>query len=424
MHGVIEGFYGPPWSHAARLRLLAGLGRRGLSRYVYAPKGDPKHRSQWAERYDDAEQEAFTELFAAADDAGVRATFGLAPTKLLARGPSPDPAARQALVAKLLDAQAAGARSFMLLFDDVPATFATAAASSALGRAQGELVATLADEVRQLDPDAEVLVTPSVYFRTWDKLGRGQAYWRGLAATVPPGTEVGWTGPSVFSPWIASADLRRIEDETDLRLFVWNNAIANDWLPMASGSGVGLAGYRKLSFGPPTNVDPGLRERTVLLNGALEAEPTALAAAALASWAGGGEAAAGWLDAAAERVGDHAPALLRFHDLVARNLALDRTAPEARVLRGALADPGAVEEALVAIRDDAAALAAVGDPLVNELAPSLRKARLMAEAGLASLRPDPAARRRRDQLLAEARGIRWLVARGAWDPLFSRGGLG
>ena len=42
--GVIEGFYGPPYSHEERLRLLDELGGCGMNRYVYAPKHDPLHR--------------------------------------------------------------------------------------------------------------------------------------------------------------------------------------------------------------------------------------------------------------------------------------------------------------------------------------------------------------------------------------------
>ncbi len=42
--GVIEGFYGPPWSHQDRLDVLRFMGREGLNTYIYAPKDDPYHR--------------------------------------------------------------------------------------------------------------------------------------------------------------------------------------------------------------------------------------------------------------------------------------------------------------------------------------------------------------------------------------------
>ena len=46
--GVIEGFYGTPWTWEARGELAEWCGARGLRDYVYAPKDDPKHRDRCA----------------------------------------------------------------------------------------------------------------------------------------------------------------------------------------------------------------------------------------------------------------------------------------------------------------------------------------------------------------------------------------
>ena len=40
LSGVIEGFYGPPWSRAERLQLFDWLAAWGLNTYLYAPKED------------------------------------------------------------------------------------------------------------------------------------------------------------------------------------------------------------------------------------------------------------------------------------------------------------------------------------------------------------------------------------------------
>ena len=45
--GVIEGFYGTPWSHEQRLRGLAHFSDFGFNRYLLAPKDDPWHRYDW-----------------------------------------------------------------------------------------------------------------------------------------------------------------------------------------------------------------------------------------------------------------------------------------------------------------------------------------------------------------------------------------
>ena len=43
--GVVEGFYGTPWSHQARLRHLKFYGENKMNTYIYGPKDDPYHSS-------------------------------------------------------------------------------------------------------------------------------------------------------------------------------------------------------------------------------------------------------------------------------------------------------------------------------------------------------------------------------------------
>ncbi len=40
--GVVEGFYGRPWTSAQRKELFGKLNRWGMDSYVYAPKDDYK----------------------------------------------------------------------------------------------------------------------------------------------------------------------------------------------------------------------------------------------------------------------------------------------------------------------------------------------------------------------------------------------
>ena len=51
VRGVIEGFYGPFYTHPERLSLLEFLGARGFNFYLYAPKNDRQHRARWREPY-------------------------------------------------------------------------------------------------------------------------------------------------------------------------------------------------------------------------------------------------------------------------------------------------------------------------------------------------------------------------------------
>lgn len=71
IRGVVEGFYGEPWSHAERLDLIGFCGGQGLDTWVHAPKDDPYHRGLWREPYPDEELERLGELVGAAELHGV-----------------------------------------------------------------------------------------------------------------------------------------------------------------------------------------------------------------------------------------------------------------------------------------------------------------------------------------------------------------
>ena len=52
-YGVLEGFYGTPFSEAERVDLIRWLGAHGGRDYAYAPKGDPLLRDRWREPFPD-----------------------------------------------------------------------------------------------------------------------------------------------------------------------------------------------------------------------------------------------------------------------------------------------------------------------------------------------------------------------------------
>ena len=56
--GVVEGFYGTPWSHEARMRQLEFYGRNKMNVYLYGPKDDPYHSTpNWRKPYPPREAE-------------------------------------------------------------------------------------------------------------------------------------------------------------------------------------------------------------------------------------------------------------------------------------------------------------------------------------------------------------------------------
>lgn len=61
--GVVEGFYGAPWSHEARIDQLDFYGRSKMNIYIYGPKDDPYHRTpNWRKPYPAEEGERISQL--------------------------------------------------------------------------------------------------------------------------------------------------------------------------------------------------------------------------------------------------------------------------------------------------------------------------------------------------------------------------
>src|SRR5690606_279775 len=53
--GLIEGFYGRPWSWEERAGTIETLAPHGYRFYLYAPKADPYLRKRWKEPHPDME---------------------------------------------------------------------------------------------------------------------------------------------------------------------------------------------------------------------------------------------------------------------------------------------------------------------------------------------------------------------------------
>ena len=76
IRGVIEGFYGKPWTHVERIDMINFLEKAKLNTYFLAPKDEPGHRRSWQDLRPDSELVKLRELVAHATSKGI--TFGTA----------------------------------------------------------------------------------------------------------------------------------------------------------------------------------------------------------------------------------------------------------------------------------------------------------------------------------------------------------
>ncbi len=377
MRGVIEGFYGPPWSHAARLTVLEFLAERGMNAYVYGPKSDAKHREQWRTAYDADEIDRFRQLAHHADGLGTRFGFALSPGLDIDYGSDRD---RHELVDKLAPLLDVGVDWIVLALDDIPNR-------PGLADAQADLTTWLLEALRSRRPDAHVTLVPTEYVGTLPT-----SYLRGLAAGLPPDVDVMWTGPTVCSPVVRAADARAWAGAlAGRRPLLWDNYPVNDGTMEGS-----------LHLGPYRGREPELTDELdgVLCNPMLQPHASQVALATAADFLCEPrqyDPEASWSRAIAAVGRSRAPALQALAAACADGPLLPPVHLEAHALVTALVNAAAGPDwpdAVSALRDHLTAVQDAGrawadapdDPLGVELEPWLDTAATEAEAGLAALR--------------------------------------
>ena len=221
----IEGFYGQPYSHAARLDLLRWLPTAGLTDYAYGPKDDAFHRDSWRDPYPAQVLDELAETAAVAREAGVVLTLSVSPG--LDWQGSDDHAA---LVAKLRQLHGLGVRSLGVYWDDVPPGGSDLGRSHARGVAAA--MAGLPDDVRWMTCGTDYA------------MDRTTGYLRGFAAELPAGVPIAWTGPDVTSPSVPASVAGRLVEELGHPLLLCDNWPVND-LGMSSQLHLGPAPYRE-----------------------------------------------------------------------------------------------------------------------------------------------------------------------------------
>ncbi|KAM6072605.1 protein O-GlcNAcase-like [Theristicus caerulescens] len=269
--GVVEGFYGRPWSMEQRKLLFQWLKRWGLNCYMYAPKDELKHRLLWREPYTEHEAARMRSLIEAAQEQGVEFVFAISAGQDMVFSSAGD---RLLLQQKLRQVAAMGCRSFALLFDDIDPCMCQADRDVFPSLAQAQ--ASVANEVyRELGQPSVFLFCPTEYCSSLCSPSPGQScYLLTLGQELLPGIGVIWTGPKVVSQELSATLLEEVEGVLRRRLIIWDNLYANDY------------DCRRVFLGPYTGRAPGLMSRLhgLLLNPNCELQANFIPIHTLGSW--------------------------------------------------------------------------------------------------------------------------------------------
>lgn len=272
IRGLIEGFYGPPWTHEERLDLLRFAAAEGFNTWVHAPKDDPYHRRLWRDAYPEPELERLAELAAEAQRLAVDFAYAIAPGLDACYSKESE---WETLLGKLEQVRGAGISTFQLLWDDVEHTLNCPEDERLYGHEERPSAAAQASFTnrfgREVEQPGPLVVCPMGYAGTGDS-----PYRKIFGERLDPGTVVYWTGPEVVSIGISREALDlAVARFRGHELLLWDNYPVNDFEPGT------------LFLGPLRGRDPRLGDghcAGLVANAMLQAVPSKVPLATIADW--------------------------------------------------------------------------------------------------------------------------------------------
>ncbi len=227
--GVIEGFYGQPWSEAERFELFDRMSGLRLNTYLYAPKDDLKHRAAWRECYSSAEAGHLRKLIRSCDDRQIHFIYALSPGLDIRYARHEDLRFLQDRFTQMLSL---GCRHFSLFFDDIPDRLDAEdiEQQGSLASAQCHVTNRLFSWLRERQPGARFLFCPTAYCGRMRQAALGGAnYLPTLGRELSPGIDVFWTGPEIISRNITVEHIQEIGAVLRRKPLIWDNLHANDY---------------------------------------------------------------------------------------------------------------------------------------------------------------------------------------------------
>jgi len=217
--GIIEAYYGKPWSWAERAAQVEFLAPQGYGFYLYAPKADPFLRKRWTEDHPTGIADDLRGLAATCRRLGVRFGVGLSPFEIYKRFDADDKAA---LARKLDFLDSIGVQDLAILFDDMRGD------QENLATVQADILHWVAGRTKA----DRVIVCPTYY--TDDPVldrffgCRPEGYLEAFGAALDPAIQVFWTGEEVCSREYSPGHLERVTGQLRRKPFLWDNYPVND----------------------------------------------------------------------------------------------------------------------------------------------------------------------------------------------------
>jgi hyaluronoglucosaminidase len=217
--GIVEGFFGRPWSWTQRAEAVRFLRPHGYFFYLYAPKADAWLRRRWQEPYPEAELAELAALRETCRAAGMRFGIGLSPFELHLH---PERGWQARLAAKLSELGQLKPDDLALLFDDMRGDVPE------LAERQSAIVHFAAER----GTAERIYCCPSYY--SDDPIldsafgERPPFYLEQLGRLLDPAIRIFWTGEEVCAREFTAGHLARVAQQLRRKPTLWDNYPVND----------------------------------------------------------------------------------------------------------------------------------------------------------------------------------------------------
>ena len=221
--GVIEGFYGTPWSHEQRLRGLAHFSDFGFNRYLLAPKDDPWHRYDWRSALSEDFLSRVSDLIAQGRKNAITVAVAISPGLTVEYSDANDV---QAIMVRFKQLHSIGVREFGLFLDDIPARLQSendSAKFNSIMQAHSYYCNAVWTELKKLDSDNTLAICPLQYH------GKAtEEYITEFGNALDPELALIWTGREICSEYLDVSDAKVFQANTNHTPLYWDNYPVND----------------------------------------------------------------------------------------------------------------------------------------------------------------------------------------------------
>jgi len=223
--GVIEGFYNRPWKVEQRLDLFHKLSKYRLNSYLYAPKDDAKHRSQWRQLYTEEECKALKVLIDCCKENGVQFFYGISPGLDIRYS---DEEEMDKLHEKTKQIQDLGCEGFAILWDDIEPNLSAQDAKTFASFSHAHC--TISNRLYNLLDKPKFLFCPIEYCssRAVPNVKESE-YLTTLGKQLDGNILVFWTGSKVVSRTVSAQEINQLREVIKRKPVLWDNLHANDY---------------------------------------------------------------------------------------------------------------------------------------------------------------------------------------------------